>query len=157
MDSIKEEVNVMLQHKKDVIICGCGRFGSSIASALSNHKYNVKIIDLCEASFFKLQEDFSGFELLGDASDLEVLEDAGIQRCDMVLATTDNDNVNAMIAQIAAFIYHVKEVYIRLNDPAKETLLEDSSIHAIYPARLSIQEFERLSSLHLQAGKERTL
>ena len=70
----------------------------------------------------------------------------------IVLVATDNDNTNCMIAQIAATIYHIEQVYIRLNDPDKEKLLEQTSIRAIYPARLSVQEFEQISHIALKGA-----
>lgn len=135
--------------KTNVIVCGCGRFGACLASSLSAQKYDVTIIDKQDRAFFKLSDDFGGFEITGDASDLDTLEVAGIKQCDMMLVTTNDDNVNSMIAQIASSIYNIHDVYIRLNDPDKEKLLTDLHIHAIYPARLSIKEFEKVSSLRI--------
>lgn len=135
--------------KMNVIVCGCGRFGACLASSLSSQKYDVVIIDKQPRAFHKLSDDFGGFEIIGDASDLDTLEAAGIKQCDMILVTTDDDNVNSMIAQIASSIYNIRDVYIRLTDPDKEKLLTDVQIHAIYPALLSVKEFEEVSSLHI--------
>ena len=144
----------MWKQKKQVIVCGCGRFGACIARQLSKAHFDVTAIDLYESAFDRLQDDFEGFEIIGDGSDPEILEHAGIRNCDLLLAATEDDNVNAMIAQIAVSIYHVKEVYLRFQDPTKEKLLEDCSLHAIYPANLSVQEFERLSHIKLQEKME---
>lgn len=138
-----------LRNKK-VLIAGCGRFGSCLASALSDAGYDVIIIDKKETAFKRLRDNFGGFEVVGDAADLNVLESCDISHCDIVLVATDNDNVNCMIAQIANVIYHNDQVYIRLNDPDKEKLLEQTSIKAIYPARLSVKEFEHISHITLK-------
>lgn len=133
-----------------VLVAGCGRFGACLASALSESGYDVIVIDKQECAFKRLCDSFGGFEIVGDASDLSVLESSDIQHCNLVLVSTDNDNVNCMIAQIAHTIYHINQVYIRLNDPYKEKLLEQTTIKAIYPARLSVREFEHISHITLK-------
>ena len=132
-----------------VLMVGCGRFGSYLASSLSKEGYDVTMIDKDEKAFNKLNEEFSGFTFCGDATDIDTLCDCGIKQADIVLVATDSDNVNSMIAQIANVIFHVERVYIRLNDTDKEELLRGTSIQAIYPARLSILEFEHISHIHL--------
>lgn len=133
---------------KKVLIAGCGRFGSNLALSLCKAGYDVSIIDKDMASFNRLNEEFTGFQIVGDASDLDMLQSCGISNCDMVLVATDNDNANCMIAQIASAIYNIDKVYIRLNDPDKEKLLAGSNIKAIYPSRLSVKEFENISNIH---------
>lgn len=133
-----------------VLVAGCGRFGACLAAALSEAGYDVLVIDKQESAFKRLCDSFQGFEIVGDAADLNVLESCDIRYYDMVLVATDNDNTNCMIAQIASTIYHIEQVYIRLNDPDKEKLLEQTSIKAIYPARLSVQEFEEISHIELE-------
>ncbi|MDD3415531.1 MAG: NAD-binding protein [Lachnospiraceae bacterium] len=86
---------------KHVLIIGCGRLGSSIANTLSNRNKNVTIIDIREESFRKLSPSFGGLSLEGNATDVEVLKEAGINKADVVIIVTDNDNVNIMIAQMA--------------------------------------------------------
>ena len=74
-----------------------------------------------------------------------VLEDAGIGNASVVVAATDDDNINCMLAQMARRIYDVGEVFARLNDTDKEHLIGGLNIKAIYPARLSIEKFKELS------------
>lgn len=108
------------------------------------------MIDKDEKAFRRLRETFSGFQVIGDASDLDMLQSCGIANADIVVVATDSDNVNCMIAQIANMIFHIQQVYIRLNDPDKEELLKDTNIQAIYPAKLSMQEFIRISHIQLK-------
>lgn len=138
-----------------VLVAGCGRVGSCLASSLSDAGYDVIVIDKKESAFQRLHDNFGGFEINGDATDLDVLESCDIEHCDIVLVATDNDNTNCMIAQIANIIYHNDQVYLRLNDPDKEKLLDQTSIKAIYPARLSVQEFEHIS--HITLREEQTI
>lgn len=138
------------KNTKKVLVAGCGRFGACLASSLSEADYDVIVIDKCAASFKRLSDSFGGFEIVGDASDMNVLERSGIKDCYLVLVVTDNDNVNCMIAQIASTLYQIKQVVIRLHDPDKEKLLDQTTIKAIYPALLSIQEFEHITHIQLK-------
>lgn len=144
----------MRNQKKTILVAGCGRFGASLAGTLSNHGYNVTIIDRDSGSFRRLPANFSGFEMRGDATDPDVLAETNIETAAMVVAATDNDNVNCMIAQIASRIYGVSEVFARLNDTDKEHLLIGTNIHAIYPFKLTMQEFRRLSTIDIGADEK---
>lgn len=135
---------------RSILIAGCGRLGGSIAGALSEQGYKVTVIDHDEESFRKLPPAFSGFQIVGDATDLDVLVKAGIKDTDILMATANRDNVNLMIAQIGSVIYEVKQVYLRLYDMEKQKLVEGLNIHPIFPAKLSIEEFERLSAIDIK-------
>lgn len=139
---------------KTVLIAGCGRLGSSIAGALSERGYKVTIIDFDPGAFRKLPPSFTGFQMQGDATDVDVLINAGIQNTDILMSTANRDNVNMMISQIGSVIFNVKQVYIRLYDLDKQQLLDGLNIHAIFPAKLSVMEFERLSAIDI--GEEVT-
>lgn len=137
------------KQKKKVMITGCGRMGSSIAGSLSEKGYEVTVIDENPKAFRKLPPIFSGFQIEGDATDIELLTKAGIESVDILMATADRDNANLMIAQIAAKIFNVREVYARFYDEDKEKLLAGTHIKAIVPSRLSLIEFERLSAIKM--------
>ena len=98
-------------------------------------------------AFRKLPPNFSGFQIVGNVTDPDLLEDAGIGNASVVVAATDDDNINCMLAQMARRIYDVGEVFARLNDTDKEHLIGGLNIKAIYPARLSIEKFKELSSI----------
>lgn len=141
---------MLLKKNKNVIIVGCGRFGASLAGTLSNQGYQVIIIDKSSDSFRKLPDHFSGYEVEGDASNTDILEKSGIKDCVMLIAVTDNDNVNSLIAQIASCIYNVDKVYVRINDIEKQTLIEGYNIEIICPYKLCLHEFEELSGIVLE-------
>lgn len=140
---------LLKKDNKKVIIIGCGRFGSTLANHLNKQHYDVIVIDKEEDSFRKLSSNFSGFTLVGEVSDLSLLENVGIKSCSMFIAVTDNDNINCMLAQIASRIYNIQDIYIRLIDSNKEILLDGFHVNAIYPSLLSLYEFERLSNIPL--------
>ena len=137
----------MWNRKKTIIIAGCSRFGAGLAGELSEQGDDVIIIDKDNDAFRKLPPNFSGFQIVGNVTDPDLLEDAGIGNASVVVAATDDDNINCMLAQMARRIYDVGEVFARLNDTDKEHLIGGLNIKAIYPARLSIEKFKELSSI----------
>lgn len=127
-----------------VLIIGCGRLGSSIANSLSNRNKNVIIVDVSKDSFRKLSPSFGGLSLEGDATEIEVLKEADIKKADVVIAVTDNDNVNILIAQMAKSLFDINEVIARLYDSEKECVYKDDDINTIFPALLSAREVDRI-------------
>ena len=143
--------------KKDdleyVIIVGCSRFGANIANVLSLSGKDVIIIDLDEDSFRKLSQDYSGFKLIGDATDIDVLINAGINKATMLVAATNDDDVNIMISQISKVIFNTKKVISRLYDDDKEVVYKDFNITLLRPTSLTINEFERLLCIKETSNK----
>lgn len=129
-----------------IIIAGCSRFGANIASILSSQGKDVVIIDNDMTSFRKLSTDYSGFKINGDATDVDILLEAGIKKADIVVAATNDDNTNIMISQISSEMFNVPKVVSRLYDTEKEIVYRDFDIKMIRPAKLSIDEFERVLS-----------
>ena len=129
-----------------VIVAGCSRFGANIATMLSLKGKDVVIIDINEKSFRKIPSSYSGYKIQADATDIEVLRESGIEKADMIVAATDYDNTNIMIAQIADQIFKVKNIVARLYDTEKEIIYNDFNIKIIKPIKLTIEEFENITS-----------
>lgn len=127
------------------IVIGSGRLGGNIATKMSELGEDVIVIDATEDSFRKLQESFSGYQVVGDATDMTVLENAYIKQAKTVVLTTDSDNVNIFLAHVCYYIYNVPNIFVRLEDTDKGKLLEGTSIKAIYPFKLSFNEFLEMS------------
>lgn len=124
-----------------VIIIGCGRLGAHLAASLSGQGHSVVAVDSRNAAFDALTSEFSGFKLEGDATEFAVLKQAKIDRADLVVATTDDDNVNLMVAQIAGKIFNVPRVVARVEDPHKEEIYGPLGIETICPASLANRTF----------------
>ena len=133
-----------ISKKKSAIIVGCGRFGASLATILYDDNYDVVVIDKNPQSFTNLSDRFSGYQINLDAYDIISLERVGLKKVNTFIVCTPDDNLNSMLCQIAKKIYDVTNVYIRMNNPENEILLEGLDINIIYPFKLSITEFERL-------------
>ncbi len=127
------------------IVIGSGRLGGNIATKMSEAGEDVIVIDATEDSFRKLQESFSGYQVVGDATDMTVLENSYIKEAKTVVLTTDSDNVNVFLAHVCYYIYNVPNIFVRLEDTDKGKLLEGTAIQAIYPFKLSFNEFLELS------------
>ena len=126
------------------IIVGCGRLGANIANALSDKGGNVLVIDKNKDAFRRLSSGFGGLTIVGDGTDLDTLEEAQVENAAVVVAVSNNDNVNIMVSQIARNMYHTKRVIARLFDPEKKCVFRTDGIHVICPAALSAQEIGQL-------------
>lgn len=128
------------------IIAGCSRLGADLANALSDRDGNVLIIDKDKGAFRKLSPAFGGLTICGDATDLDVLGDAEISKADVVVAVTNNDNINIMVAQIAREVFKVRRVIARLYDPDRACVYREFGIDTICPALLSAKEIDKILS-----------
>lgn len=126
------------------IIIGCGRLGANLANTLSENGTNVLIMDKYENSFRKLSSSYGGLTLVGDATDISALKEAGIEHAQVFVSVTNNDNANIMAAQIAKESYHIPHVVCRLYDPERECVYHEFGIETICPAVLSEKEISKL-------------
>lgn len=132
-----------------VAVIGCGRLGSTIASALSQQGDSVVVIDREEAAFANLSAEYSGFRIHGDAAELSVLREAKLERADLVCAATDRDNLNLFVAQAARELFGVGQVAARLFDPTRQPIFEELDILTISPTMLAAEAFLSM----IQAGE----
>lgn len=128
------------------IVVGCGRLGANLSNSLSDKGGNVLIIDKNKDAFRKLSPSFGGIFITGDAMDLDILQEAQMGRAGVVLAVTNNDNINIMAAQIARELFHIKRVIARLYDPERECVYREFGIDTICPAVLSVKEIDKILS-----------
>lgn len=135
---------------RSIIIVGCGRLGALLANTLSSSGSRVTVIDKGTEGFKLLEAGFSGFCLTGDATELQVLKEAGIADADCVLAATEKDTVNLMVTQVAKAVFSVDHVLARVYDPRRESLYKNLGVKTISPTSLTAERF--LSSI----GQEET-
>ena len=104
-----------------VIVAGGGKVGENVARSLLRMKHEVTLIEQRPYRFERLEEEFEHQVILGDATELHVLERAGIARPpDLVLGVTGDDEDNLVICQIAREGYGVAKVIARVNDPRNQ-------------------------------------
>lgn len=147
LKQLESWVKMMKKNRNKILIIGSGRLGASIAGKLSAAGLDVVIIDKDVSSFRKLDDEFGGYDIVGDATDLFVLEnEVIINEVNEVIITTNSDNVNLFIAHICFYIYDVPHIYVRLNDNDKGILLKNTTIKPIYPFSLSFEEYMKKRS-----------
>ena len=102
-----------------VLVIGCGRVGSAVALELRAAGWDVSVIDEREDALGRLGDDWSGEFHVGHGMDIQLLRDAGIEDADAVVVTTDGDNSNIVIGQMAQKQFDVPSVVVRVLDPAR--------------------------------------
>ena len=104
-----------------VLVAGGGKVGANVARTLLRLGHEVTLIEQRREKFEGLEEEFEHQVLMGDATEIFVLERAGIARPpDLVLALTGDDEDNMVICQIAKEKYGVPKVIARVNDPRNQ-------------------------------------
>lgn len=119
-----------------IVIAGCGRIGSYIAKELSNEGHDLSIIDKNKEKLDVLGSGFNGQRIKGVEFDTDVLIDAGIEKADIFLALTSDDNINITASQIAKKIYNIPRVIARICDPNREFIYRKLQIETINPTQL---------------------
>ena len=98
----------------NIIICGAGRVGVSIATQLSAQGHSVTIIDQSSEDIQKISASLDVKVILGKATQPSILEKAGATDTDMIIAVTRNDEVNMIICQIAQSIFKITKKIARI-------------------------------------------
>lgn len=120
-----------------IVIIGCGRLGSYLANRLSIEGHSLVVVDIDGATFNALSTEFTGFHIEGDATEFAVLKQAKVDKADLVIAATEEDNVNLMVAQIAKRIFNVARVMARVFDPKRAEVYQAFGIDGICPTCLA--------------------
>jgi len=108
-----------------VLIAGGGKVGANLTRSLTRAGTEVTLIEQKAYRFDKLEAEFEHQVVRGDATELFVLERAGIKRPpDLVVAATGDDEDNIVICQLAREKYGVDKVIARINDPRNQTYFD---------------------------------
>jgi trk system potassium uptake protein TrkA len=130
--------------ERHIVIVGCGRLGGLLANQLSTQGHSVVVIDRYELAFDELSPNFSGFRIVGDAVEYNVMKLARVEEADYLFAVTMEDNTNLMVAQVARTVFNVPNVVARVYDPARETIYKGFNIQTISPTQLSAAMFLKM-------------
>jgi trk system potassium uptake protein len=133
-----------------VLIVGAGRVGSSVAKAALAAGHEVSVLDEDPLSHERLDanqptswEDEGGRFTVGTALEMDALLEAGIDGAEVFVASTNGDNTNLVIAQIARKRFGVPRVIARVLDPARAAWYSEQGLETICPTQFAITEFER--------------
>ncbi len=127
-----------------VIIAGCGRVGSELATNLERLGHTVSIIDKNARAFERLKGDFSGKKIVGFAFDREVLEEAGIGDAQAFASVTSGDNSNILSARVAKEHYRVPAVVARIYDPRRAQIYQRLGIQTVATVRWTTDQILRI-------------
>ena len=102
-----------------VVVVGCGRVGTELATQLESTGHTVAIIDKRTSAFRRLPEEFSGVKITGFGFDRDHLQAAGIEKAGALAAVTNGDNTNILTARVARENFGIERVVARIYDPRR--------------------------------------
>jgi trk system potassium uptake protein len=126
-----------------VVIAGCGRVGSELATSLERLGHSVVVIDKNPKAFDRLRNDFKGNRLTGFAFDRDVLEEAGIKEAEAFASVTSGDNSNILSARVAREFYRVPQVVARIYDPKRAQIYQRLGIQTVATVRWTTDQMLR--------------
>ncbi len=126
-----------------IIVVGCGRLGSYLANRLSADGASVVAVDNDEKAFEALTAEYSGFRVEGDATEFDVLKQARMDKADIVIGASPDDNVNMMVAQVAQKVFHVPTVVARVFEPRRVELCRSLGIECVCPTSIASAMVQR--------------
>src|ERR671929_1745710 len=143
-----------MPNRKYIIIVGAGKVGWNLARELIEKGSEVTLVEANRERYLTVEQELEHNVQYGDASELWVLERAGISRADMVIAVTGDDEDNILICQVAKEKYLVDRIIARVNNPRN---LDHFKLLGIQPAvsatdlilRLIEHEVPRYGLVHL--------
>ena len=98
----------------NIIICGAGRVGFTIAKQLSEQGHSITVIDQSSEDIQKIDESLDVKAIVGKATYPSILEKANASEADMIIAVTRNDEINMVICQIAFSIFNIPKKIARI-------------------------------------------
>ena len=145
-----------------MIIAGGGKVGWNLARELMSKDHEVTLIEARRDRYLVIEAELEHAVQYGDATELWVLERAGIQRADLVIAVTGDDEDNMLVCQVAKETYLCDRIIARVNNPRN---YQHFKLLGIQPAvsatdlilRLIEHEVPRYGLVHLLALEEERL
>ncbi len=98
----------------NIIVCGAGRVGFTIAKLLSDQNHSITVIDQSSEDIQKINDSLDVKAIVGKATYPSILENANASEADMIIAVTRNDEINMLICQIAYSIFNVQKKIARI-------------------------------------------
>jgi trk system potassium uptake protein TrkA len=111
-----------------IIIVGAGKIGYFLAKRLCQSKHTISIIDKDKAICEEIAKDLDALVVNGDGCDPRILEEAGIERADVVAAVTGEDEDNLIICQLAKERFNIQRTVGRVNNPDNEHTFSELGI-----------------------------
>ena len=137
-----------------VVIVGAGKVGWNLARELINKRHEVTVVEADQHRYAVVEQELEHSAMYGDGSELWVLERSGIERADLVVAVTGDDEDNILISQVAREKYGVARVVARCNNPRNLQHFELLGVRPVISAtdlilRLIEHEVPKYGLVHL--------
>ena len=121
----------------NIIICGAGRVGFTIAKLLTEQNHSITVIDQSSEDIQKINDSLDVKAIVGKATSPEILDSANTADADMLIAVTRNDEINMLICQIAYSLFKVPKKIARIRsqeylDPKFSTLFNKENLPIDY-------------------------
>ena len=98
----------------NIIICGAGKVGFTIAKLLSEQNHSITVIDQSSEDIQKINDSLDVKSIVGKATFPSILEKANAKETDMIIAVTRNDEINMLICQVAFSIFKIPKKIARI-------------------------------------------
>ena len=98
----------------NIVICGAGKVGFSISKQLSAQGHSITVIDQSSEDIKKVNDSQDVKGIVGKASLPSVLENAGAEKADMIIAVTKNDETNMIVCQLASSLFNIPKKIARI-------------------------------------------
>ena len=105
-----------------IIVVGAGKVGYYLARELLEEQHEVLIIEQDPAKCASISEELGDIVMQGDGCEASTLEQAGVGRCDMIIAVTGDDEDNLVVCQVARHRFQVPRTVARVNNPKNEEI-----------------------------------
>jgi trk system potassium uptake protein TrkA len=142
-----------------IVVVGGGKVGYHLTKSLLAEEQEVLVIERNGPKADRITRDLGATALVGDGAEVATLEQAGLERADVVAAVTGHDEDNLIIAQVAKRRFNVPRTVARINNPRNEFIFTELGIDATVSATqviLSIiqQEIPQHPFVHLLSLQE---
>src|SRR6187397_1452085 len=122
-----------------LIVIGCGRVGSTVAKRFASEGWEVTAVDENETALSRLGENWTGGFIVGHGMDTNVLREAGIEEADAVVVSTNGDNTNIVVGQVAQKRFGIECTVVRILDPARAELYATLGLRTVCPTSNAIE------------------
>jgi trk system potassium uptake protein TrkA len=132
-----------------LLVVGAGRVGSALATRALRAGHTVSVLDEDPLSHERLDvelgqswEAAGGRFTIGTALEMDALREAGVEQADVFVASTNGDNTNLVIAQLAHRRFKVDRVIARILDPRRAAWYAEQGLETICPTAIAVEQLE---------------
>ena len=121
-----------------VLVIGCGRVGSAVATQLAGEGWDVTVVDEKDDAFGRLGEGWTGRKVVGHGMDSDVLLEAGAEEADAAVVATNGDNTNLVVGQVMQKRFEIDCVVVRVLDPARAEFYAQRGLRTVCPTQTAV-------------------